>query len=343
MDDENGLIVEPTLDLDATQGADQAIVEMNQAFIQLYKERRQKVIHLLRQVPSVIEVVQKLAADKSYRVVIPSDVLKQLEDGTAHWDLHADGLLGAIIRDNETGQIICQVSLKEISPELLSSISQLAVQRTLAEIVHRLEVIDQKITDVLQGQRNDRLAIVDNGVHLYQQAIVATDLENRRQLLLSAIEQLNEGRQRLIVTLETDVQFIDRLPCKSWQIIFSSLFQDMPKYVEGKAKPVQEAFQAILRASYVLASAYEALGEPESLRVSLQPLREVILKVGTKGEQIARWLPYDASSPPEELWHNSLLQLTDGIVHTDRQLESVNLKTIEVAFTLDEIIEGEAK
>lgn len=200
MSNENSLIVESMFDLDTTQGPDQAIVKINQAFIKLYNERRQKVIHLLRQVPSVIGVIQKLA-DKSYRVVIPPDVLKRLEDGTVHWDRHADGLLGAIIRDNETGQIICQISLKEISPELLSSISQLAVQRTLAEILQRLEVIDQKITDVLQGQRNDRLAIVDSGVHLYQQAIVATDLENRRQLLLSAIEQLNEGRQRLIVTL----------------------------------------------------------------------------------------------------------------------------------------------
>jgi hypothetical protein len=342
MSNENSLIVESMFDLDTTQGPDQAIVKINQAFIQLYNERRQKVIHLLRQVPSVIGVIQKLA-DKSYRVVIPPDVLKRLEDGTVHWDRHADGLLGAIIRDNETGQIICQISLKEISPELLSSISQLAVQRTLAEILQRLEVIDQKITDVLQGQRNDRLAIVDSGVHLYQQAIVATDLENRRQLLLSAIEQLNEGRQRLIVTLETDIQFIDRLPRKSWQIIFSSLFQDMPKYVESKAKPVQEAFQAILRASYVLASAYEALGELESLRVSLKPLKEVILKVGTKGEQIARWLPYDASSPPEKLWHSGLLQLTDGIAHTSRQMESVNLRTIEVAFMPGEIIDGEAE
>jgi len=343
MSDENGLIVEPTLDLDATQGADQAIVEMNQAFIQLYKERRQKVIHLLGQVPSVIEVVQKLAADKSYRVVIPSDVLKRLEEGTAHWDRRADGLLGVTIRESQTGHIIRQVSLEEISPQFLSSINQLAIQRTLSEIVQRLEIIDQKISVVLQGQRNDRLAIVEGGVDLYQQAIVATELENRRQLLLSAIQQLNEGRQRLMLTLETDVQFVDRLPHKPWQIILSSFFRDIPKYVESKARPVQEAFQAILRASYVLASAYEALGEPESLRVSLQPLKEVILKVGTKGEQIARWLPYDASSPPEELWHNSLLQLTDGIVHTDRQLESVNLKTIEVAFTPDEIIEGEAK
>ena len=252
-------------------------------------------------------------------------------------------MLGVTIRESQTGHIIRQVSLEEISPELLSSINQLAVQRTLAEIVQRLEIIDQKITDVLQGQLNDRLAIVESGVNLYQQAIVATELENRRQLLLSAIQQLNEGRQRLMLTLETDVQFVDRLPHKPWQIILSSFFRDIPKYVESKARPVQEAFQAILRASYVLASAYEALGEPESLRVSLQPLKEVILKVGTKGEQIARWLPYDASSPPEELWHNSLLQLTDGIVHTDRQLESVDLKTIEVAFTPDEIIEGEAK
>ena len=52
--------------------------------------------------------------------------------------------------------------------------------------------------------------------------------------------------------------------------------------------------------SYVLASAYATLGEINTLQVSLQPLRDTVLKVGEKGKKIARFLPYNAVLPPEE-------------------------------------------
>ena len=74
-------------------------------------------------------------------------------------------------------------SLKEVTPDLLSSLNQLAIQQTLANIVRRLEVIDEKITDVLQGQINDRLAEVKSGIHIYEQAVVASDPDIRRELL----------------------------------------------------------------------------------------------------------------------------------------------------------------
>ena len=75
----------------------------------------------------------------------------------------------------------------EVTPDLLSSLNQLAIQQTLANIVRRLEVIDEKITDVLQGQINDRLAEVESGIHIYEQAVVASYPDIRRDLLRNAI------------------------------------------------------------------------------------------------------------------------------------------------------------
>ena len=79
------------------------------------------------------------------------------------------------------------------------------------------------------------------------------------------------------------------------------------------------------------------------LRMSLQPLKEVALEVREKGEQIARWLPYDASAPPEELWRSGPLQLADAIEHAIGQVENIHMKTIEIGFTPDEIAPGEVK
>ena len=237
MNDEGSLVIGPSLDLDTTQCSDQAITGLNRSWGKLYFGRRQKVIHLLRQVPSIIEAVKSVQAGKSYRVVIPSEIRQWLNAGTARWSHRVDGLLGPVIKDSETGKFICQLGLEEISPEILPAISQLAAQRTLVDIVQRLEVIDQKISDVLQGQRNDRLAITEAGIHLYQQAIAANSMETRRHLLVNAVQQLNEGRELLIGSLKTDVQFVDGLPCKQWQIVLMSFFKDIPALVRNKVVP----------------------------------------------------------------------------------------------------------
>jgi hypothetical protein len=337
MSNENYLVIKPELDLTTSQNPDTAISKINKAFNKLYDERRQRIINLLRQMPSLLDLANKLAEGKSYRAVISPEVLKKIRSGAVSWDKSTDGFYGAIIRDNETGQIVAHVKLEEISPEMLTSINQLAVQHTLAEIVQRLEIVDQKITNVLEGQRNDRLALIESGINLYQQAIAASNSETRHRLLINAIDKLDEGRQKLILSLENDIGFIDKIPRTFWQMLFYAPLRDVSEEVESKAKPVQQSFQAILRASYVLASVYEALGEIQSLQVSLQPLRDTILKFGEKGKQIARLLPYDPISPPEELWHSSLLQLADGITRTDEQFEIITSKVIEFPFEVNEI------
>lgn len=342
MSDKNRLVVKPELDLTTAQEADQNIVNINNAFNNLYDERRQQVISLLRQVPSILDLVSDVADSGSYRAVISPEVLRKIERGVASWDKTADGFIGARIRDNKNGQIIAQVKLEEISPDLLTSINQLAIQHTLAEIVQRLEMVDQKITLVLEGQRNDRFAMVESGINLYKQAIAAKNPDTRHQLLINAVDKLDEGRQKLILSLESDIEFVEKLPRTFGQMLLYAPFRDVSEEVERKVKPVQQSFQAVIRASYVLASVYEALGEMDSLPVSFQPLREMLLNVGEKGKRIARFLPYNSDSPPEELWHKSMLQLADGITQTDKQLKAINSQTIEIPFEGHEII-GEGK
>lgn len=203
-------------------------------------------------------------------------------------------------------------------------------------------MVDQKITSVLEGQRNDRLALVESGINRYKEAIAAKNPDTRHDLLITAVDKLDEGRQKLILSLESDIEFVEKLPRTFGQMLLYAPLRDVSEEVERKAKPVQQSFQAVIRASYVLASVYEALGEMDSLQVSFQPLRELLLKVGEKGKRIARFLPDNSDSPPEELWHKKVHELADGITQTDKQLEAINLQTIVIPFKGHEII-GEGK
>jgi hypothetical protein len=289
---------------------------------------RQKLIQILRQIPAIVDVVKKLSEGKTYQAYFPPEVWERIKDGSARLDNKDNGLFGALIRDVETGHIAHHVSLKEVTPDLLSSLNQLATQQTLANIVRRLEVIDEKITDVLQGQFNDRLAEVESGIYTYKQAEVASDPDVRRELIVSAIQKLNDGRNKLIKS--TDFSFIDKLPRNRLDMFFS-LNWDIPKHVQSKAESVWKAAHAIVEASRYLVIAYSSLNEPDSLRVSLEQVESEVKVFQDKIGEIVHWLP------PTSNWRESLTTISQGVLPNIRDLDDIQQKTIVVEFQPKEI------
>jgi hypothetical protein len=295
------------------------------------EEKRQKVIQILRQIPTISDVAKKLLEGKTYRAIIAPEVWVRMKVGSARLDNRANDLFGPLIRDVETGQIIQHVSLKEVTPDLFSSLNQLATQQTLANIVQRLEVIDEKITNVLQGQFNDRLAEVKSGIQIYEQAIVASDPELRRELIVSAIQLLNDGRQKLLES--TDVSFIDKLPRNRFGMFFSKywLGNTIPEYVQSNAELVWKAAHAIIKASRYLVIAYSALDQPDSLRVSLEQVESEVKVFEDKIGEIVHWLP------PTSNWRESLTAISQGILPNIRDLDDILQKTIVIDFQPKEI------
>ena len=291
--------------------------------------KRQKVIQILRQIPAFVDVVKKLSSEeKTYMAEFGRAVQERMNDGSARLDDKGNGLFGVLVRDVKTGQVTEQVRLKEVTPDLLSSLNQLATQQTLANIIHRLEVIDEKITNVLQGQFNDRLAEVESGIHIYQQAVVASDPDVRRKLMVSAIQTLNDGRNKLLKS--TDFSFIDELP-RTRLGMFFSLNRDIPKYVESNAELVWKSAHAIVRASRYLVIAYSALDEPESLRVSLEQVKSEVVVLQDKMGEIVNMLP------PTNNWRESLTTISQGVLPNVHDLDDIQQKTIVVEFQSKEI------
>ena len=292
------------------------------------EEKRQKVIQILCQIPAILDVAKKLSEEKTYQAVFPPEVWKRIKDGSARLDKKDNGLFSSWIRDVETGHFADHVDLKEVTPDLLSSLNQLAMQQTLADIVHRLDAIDEKITDVLQGQINDRLAEVESGIHIYEQAVVASDPDVRRELIVSAIQKLNDGRNKLMRS--TDFGFIDKLPRNRLGMFFS-LNWDIPKHVQSKAESVWKAAHAIIKASRYLVIAYSDLNQPDSLRVSLEQVEGEVKVFQDKIGEIVNWLS------PTSNWRESFITISQGVLPNIRDLDDIPQKTIVVEFQPREI------
>lgn len=293
------------------------------------EEKRQKVIQILRQIPAIVDVVKKLSSEeKTYMAEFGRAVQERVNDGSARLDDKGNGLFGVLIRDVKTGQVAEQVRLKEITPDLLSSLNQLAIQQTLANVVRRLEVIDEKITDVLQGQFNDRIAEVKSGIQMYEQAVEASDPDKRNLLLTNAIQDLNRGRNELIEN--ADFSFIDKLPRTRNGMRFSRIW-DITEYVQSKVEPVWKSAHAIVEASRYLVLAYDAWNEPDSLRKSLEQVEREVEVFQDKMGEIVNWLS------PTSNWRESLTTFSQGVLPEIRDLDDISQKTIVVEFQPKEI------
>ncbi len=321
MSNQDNLIIQPSDEIISHTALQSDVIVFDE-------EKRQKVIQILRQIPAILDSVKKLSEGKTYKAIITPEVLKRIKEGSARLDKKDNGLLSTTIRDAKTGQFIDRVNLKEVTPDLLSSLNQLATQQTLANIVHRLEVIDEKITDVLQGQTNDRLAEVESGIHIYEQAVVASDPDIRRELIVSAIQKLNDGRNKLIKS--TDFGFTDKLPRNRLGMFFS-LNWDIPKHVQSKAESVWKAAHAIIKASRYLVIAYSDLNQPDSLRVSLEQVKSEVKVFQDKMGEMVNMLP------PTSNWRESLTAISQGVLPNIRDLDDIPQKTIVVEFQPKEI------
>lgn len=111
--------------------------KIGQAFSKMYDEQRGNIAHLLCRTSAFVEMASKLRETLNggdYRVVIPQDMLQKLKNGTAHFGQGASGGFSANVHDAKTGKIIGQIGLEQAPPELISSLSQIATQKALADI-----------------------------------------------------------------------------------------------------------------------------------------------------------------------------------------------------------------
>ena len=198
----------------------------------------------------------------------------------------------------------------------------------LTEIVRRVEVSDEEITDALRGEFNDRLAEVTGGIDMYEQAVFLPAYGKRDLVMANVIQDLNRGRRELIES--ADFSFIDKLPRTRNGMRFSGI-SDITKHVQSKVEPVWKEAHAIVEASRYLVLAYNAWNEPDTLRKSLEQVESVVKVFQDKMGEVVNWL-----SPTSNL-RESLTTISQDVLLNIRDLEDIPQKTIVVEFQPKEI------
>lgn len=114
-----------------------------QAWRARYRQARHNVVAALRQLPGFIETFCQLAPTELYRIEWSPEMITALREGSAVWRRNKEGFLSVVLRKSG-GEILKHLFLERVNPLQVAPMVQLATQSMLAEIIERLETIDQK-------------------------------------------------------------------------------------------------------------------------------------------------------------------------------------------------------
>ncbi|WP_423409026.1 hypothetical protein AABM38_02755 [Heyndrickxia sp. MSNUG] len=314
---------DPTLELSKKQLSQRYDFNLNQ------------VINGFRNVPAFYEAQKLIKKDSLYKVIIPKDISKRLEDGSAEWNFDKTGMKLPTIKD-QNGSFVCQARLEETNPLNFSNVNNIALQSTMAAVLEQLELLNEQVSDVLRGQLTDRIGVIEGAIDTYKQALLANDKTVSKQLLTQAVSELNKGRRQLIESLEANTKFINKLPQSSFKQIFYSLFHRVDtNKIEGEFLDTQTIFDSIIKSSNYLALIYEELGEVNSLKESLIPLKACINEYAGKMEKVAEFLPYNPKIEKEDMWYKNPENI---IAMIDSHIDKLDSEYIEIRLTGEQLL-----
>lgn len=248
------------------------------SFCDKYKKNIDEVLFYLSEITSVKENLEQIIKpDIIYRAEIPKEIMNKLKSGQYDIMKTTKGELLSNIIDTtkpKNRNIVHQLRLCNDTPDishnlqsLMNNISNIAVQRQIAEISNKLEECNEKLNSIQRGQLTDRLGKIYGGKDQIEQAFKMSDDNNLKQSLFIAIGNLNEGREQLISSLEENKRFIDDIPDNNYILFFKNLFDSKYKeecekvYING-----QVVFKGIIESSILLSIAYERMGEYDVIK-----------------------------------------------------------------------------
>ena len=199
-----------------------------------------------------------------------------IDKGVYRFTIDKQGEILPTIRDSEG--IVKQVRLEEmsLSPELASSMNNLATHAALAQILDEIEYVGDAIRGVHIELQNDRIALAESARDKMKFAAKIQDTKLREIAILNAIDAATEAKRVLMRNFSENLQFIaDNSEKNDVQLIFEGKKgRDIPQ-------KVSDSFQdlvAITNSVQAECEGYAILGEFESSKESLLQFKNFIIE-----------------------------------------------------------------
>ena len=176
----------------------------------------------------VADSLNKLAHSNDFIVEIPAGLRSMLKTGKATFDKSGkiSGSFTPNIRIKGEAGIKGQATIveKTDSQAVTQSLSNLAMMAMIQSVLEKLDALDEKIEDIKQGQKNDRIALIVGSFKSFIE--LYPTFEDRHEMNIaadSAYQTMQNGLLQLHLQIEQERNKLIGAPRNHWQTLWNSI------------------------------------------------------------------------------------------------------------------------
>ena len=268
-----------------------------------------------------IETIKKIIPKEELKAILNDSQKLKLNNGTLRLMTKKNGDLLASLVNPKTNKVVANIPLKKVklSPSLSSTIISYTYQMQLAEITEQMDKISLKVDEILEGQENDRLALVYSSYQKLLQALEIKDDSLRKYSLLQIANKAEDSRNLLMLSQKSRLEFIKKQPESFWGKVVSGEKQEI---IDNKIKIIRDNLKAINTVSLIEAMSYHELGEYQSAKKSLEYFSNYINRTYLDDKYLIRRLDLNDS---DNYWSKYLNEISKKIEELPN-IEKIKIK-----------------
>ena len=262
------------------------------------KEKLRALFMDLKNLYGIGHAFMETIQDGEYVLKIPKDIKEGMDKGF-YWfcdKKDGSGQLPDVWGFTEEGKKALKERLtveKKIPMDGVSdALYNHAQQQQMAQMMEELKEIHEDVRQILQGQTDDRFAIIEGAYDQLKFANETADPNIRRDLIVGAIGKLTDGERKIYKTLQTKLERFKKIP-QSKAGIYFKMFTDVKNYNDKKNKEADEIckyFDYYEKAMLLIAYSFSVLDEEKAVNKVYRSFEERVTALNTENFQTIQYL-----------------------------------------------------
>lgn len=242
---------------------------------------------------TLVSIKEALSQETQLVVDISESAKKAYDEGLIKFDTNKAGEMFAQLRE-ANGRYGKKIPIKEqivsqgLNPlEVQNAMRTQAIQEQLEQIVVTLQEISEGVSEIKQGQHNDRLGLFLSGQALYLEACEVRDPAMRKFLEAQALKSLSDANGQLSQSILTDIKYLTEGKYKSRKT-------GQKTAIEERLTSIRSALDAVNMSFALKAAIYYGDGETEAMLRCLEQYADFIGEtIAPKSRKLAELDPTD--------------------------------------------------
>lgn len=212
-----------------------------------------------------------------YEVSMTDDLKLAIENGEVNLVTGKDGAIYAQLR-GEKGRfgkplpIEKQLEEQGLTVEQIQMAMQIdAIRSQLEDMISQLKSIEGHVTEIIQGQHNDRIGLFFSGLSLYAESQNISDSTLRTQIQSQSLKALSDANAQVIQEIRTCMEYLLAGKYKGCK--------DAPSLIEEHLSSISKCYDVVYRATFLKAAIYFEKGELGAMLTTIDEYGRFVQKM----------------------------------------------------------------